>query len=153
MAKSRIKSAGNGLFASVPIQNGELIVLDPVVKIDDEDWQIIKNTRFVKMMGLRWINNQHVIPIGRIEYKLSPEDAAVFAKTKRWRYSESTGVIHISSFLLSNHSERPNAEEVIDTTNNVVGLRALRFIDAGEEIVKKYAGAPAMKTSRLSWDS
>lgn len=153
VSKSRIAGAGNGLFAATPIQSGELFVSDTVVKIDDEDWEIIKNTRFVKMMGLRWINKQHVMPVGNVKYKLSSEDAAVFAKTKMWKYSENTGVVNVSSFLLANHSERPNAEEVIDTGKNTVGLRALRFIDAGEEIVKKYLGASAMKTPRLSWDS
>lgn len=152
VATSKISGAGRGLFASRPIQSGELITIGPIVHISDSDWELIKKTKFVRMMGLQWVNNQHVIPVGNIEYRLSREDAILFAKTERWRYSRGTGIIYISPFLLANHSDSPNCEEVIDISSNTVGLRALTFIDSGEEIVKRYNRVPTAKTSTLNWD-
>lgn len=143
---SKIPKAGRGLFAAEPINSGELFVLDPVVNISDEDWENIKNTRFVRMMVLQWSGGEHVIPLGRIKYALHPEDERAFAATQRFRNG-----VYVSPFLLANHSENPNAVEVVDTTNRMIGLRALRFIEPGEEITKRYKNAPPVRRDKLEF--
>ena len=143
---STIRGAGRGLFAAEPINSGELFVLDPVINISDEDWEHIENTRFVRMMVLQWVGGEHAIPLGRIKYTLRPEDERAFSATERFKHG-----LYVSPFLLANHSERPNSVEVIDTANRMIGLRALRFIEPGEEITKQYKDAPPTNRRKLEF--
>lgn len=146
VGRSKIPKAGRGLFAAEPISSGDIFVLDPVITISDRDWEKIKNTTFVRMMKLQWVGGEHAIPVGNISYELRPEDRDAFASTERF----SRGV-YASPFLLANHSENPNSEEVIDTANRMIGLRALRFIEPGEEITKKYKNAPPVRRNTLQF--
>ena len=109
--------------------------------ISPEDWEKIKNTKFARMMGLQWTRGRHALPIGNIDYSqyLKPEDREKFSQTKLGAN------IRVSPFLLVNHGTVPNAEEIYDTDGDKVGLRALRFIEPGEEILKKYSGHPDTK--------
>lgn len=147
VSKSKIPNAGNGLFATEDIPAGALIHLGPVVTISDSDWEKIKDTVFVKRMGLRWKNNERVLPVGNIEYKLSDSDIPKFRSTDRFKNG-----VFVSPFLLVNHSDNPNSEQVIDTLHRMVGLRAIKFIERGEEITKRYDGVAPKQMTSLSFD-
>lgn len=146
-ATSKIPGAGQGLFASRPINSGELFVMSPLYIMSEQEWDTIKNTRFAKMMGLQWINKQHAIPLGDIQYKLNSADSEEFSKISRFKNG-----LWVSPFLLVNHSENPNSQEVFYTSNNMVGLRAVKFIDSGTEITKKYPDTAPIIKPTLDFD-
>lgn len=142
IGQSTIRGAGRGIFATEPIKAGDTIILSPLKIISSEDWEKIKNTKFARMMGLQWTNGRHALPMGEIDYTpyLTPNDRAAFQQTAL------SDRLTVSPFLLANHSTVPNAEEFYDLDGQKVGLRALRFIDPDEEILKKYRGDPNMKS-------
>jgi SET domain-containing protein len=121
--------------------------LGPVVAISESDWNKIKDTIFVKRMGLKWKNNEKVLPVGNIEYKLPDSDIPKFRSTDRFKNG-----VFVSPFLLVNHSDTPNSEQVIDTVHRIVGLRAIKFIERGEEITKRYDGVAPKQTTSLRFD-
>jgi SET domain-containing protein len=147
VSKSKIPNAGNGLFATENIPAGTLFVINPIITISESDWNKIKDTVFVKRMRLSWTNNEKVLPVGNIEYKLSPEDIPVFRSTDRFKNG-----VFVSPFLLVNHSDDPNSEQVIDVAHRMVGLRAVKFIEQGEEITKRYDGFVSKKSASLDFD-
>ncbi|MGA1049385.1 MAG: SET domain-containing protein-lysine N-methyltransferase [Minisyncoccia bacterium] len=138
---------GRGLFAGESISAGTIIALDPIVFIDDRDWDLIKNTRLVKMYGLQWHDDKHAIPTGDIKYNATPEEQRIFEQTKIFRKG-----VYVSPFLLVNHSDNPNCEEIIDKENQHVGIRAIKFIEAGQEILKRYNYVTRKPKQELEFD-
>ena len=139
---SQIRGAGRGLFTDRPIEPGQVILLSDIESISPSDWELIKNTRFRRQMGLTWRGGERVWFPGPFPYQLHPDDREAFASTDRWRRGVS-----VSGFSMANHSDRPNSEIIIDFHGRRVGLRAIRFIEPGEEIVKRYEGV-APKSSK-----
>lgn len=138
---------GRGLFAGESISAGTIITLDSIVFIDDRDWELIKNTRLVKMYGLQWYDGKHAIPTGNIKYNATPEEQRIFEQTKIFRKGA-----YVSPFLLTNHSDNPNCEEIIDKENKRLGLRAVKFIEAGQEILKRYRNVISKSKQALEFD-
>jgi SET domain-containing protein len=137
---------GRGLFAGETIPAGTVLFMDPLTMISDHDWELIKNTRFVKMYGLKWVGDTHAIPLGDIPYVPSSEEQRIFEKTQLFKNGVS-----LSSFLLVNHSDRPNSEEIIDIPNKLVGIKTLATIEPDQEIFKRYAGAKSSTPKKLEF--
>lgn len=143
---SKIRGAGRGLFTDRPIEAGQIILLSDIEPISPSDWEKIKNTRFRRQMGLTWKNGERVWFPGPFPYRLHPDDREAFASTDRW----SRGV-SVSGFSMANHSDRPNSEAIIDFSGRRVGLRAITFIEPGEEIVKRYEGVSPKSSKPLDF--
>lgn len=143
---SKIRGAGRGLFTDQPIEAGQIILLTDIEPISPDDWEKIKNTRFRRQMGLTWRDGERVWFPGPFSYRLHPDDREAFASTDRWRRGVS-----VSGFSMANHSDRPNSEAIIDYPGRRVGLRALTFIEPGEEIVKRYEGVSPKSSKPLDF--
>lgn len=148
VAPSKITGAGRGLFAASPISAGKIILLTDIEPISPNDWEKIKNTRFRRKMGLTWQGGEHVFFPGPFRYRLDPDDVRAFASTDRWKDDVS-----VSGFSMANHSDQPNSEAIIDIPGRRVGLRALRFIDADEEILKRYEGVSPKAPKSLDFSN
>ena len=143
---SKIRGAGRGLFTDQPIEAGQIILLTDIEPISPDDWEKIKNTRFRRQMGLTWKNGERVWFPGPFLYRLHPDDREAFASTDRWRRGVS-----VSGFSMANHGDRPNSEAIIDFPGRRVGLRALTFIEPGEEILKRYEGVSPKSSKPLDF--
>lgn len=123
---------GNGLFATKPIKAGEVITRSKFVPIDNQDWNLIKNTTPVKLYGFK-LGDQHALLPGPFKFQFKdPKEKALWNKTKFKDLS-------LSGFMFINGADLPdevNSEEKF--SGKTAEMIATRDIQPGEEIIKQY---------------
>ena len=129
---------GNGLFATQLIKKGEKFIDSPSIMMSEEDWQKVKNTEPSKLYGFRYYN-EHSVPFGPIPFKFNnPKDKKAWAATDICKKHCPNG-LSLSGFMFINDDQNdPNAEEDIPDDGSSIGMVALKDIQPGEEILKKY---------------
>ncbi|CAB4163903.1 SET domain containing protein [uncultured Caudovirales phage] len=129
---------GNGLFATQLIKKGEKFIESPSITMSDDDWQKVKNTEPSKLYGFI-ADDEHAVPFGPILFKFNnPKDKAAWASTEICKKHCPNG-LSLSGFMFINDDQKsPNAEEDFPDNGSSVGMIALRDINPGEEITKKY---------------
>lgn len=141
--KVEVKSAGhkgNGLFTTVDIKKDEMVLMSKVTIMTDEDWDMIKDTAPVKLYGFRW-DDEHAIPLGRWKFNFKNiKDRLLWKKTNFYKQYCHDG-LRLSGFLFVNDIDTnttANVEEVFNIPKNIIGIKAIRDIKAGEELIKEY---------------
>ena len=138
-----VKSAGrkgNGLFAKVDIKAGEMILEAKVNIMDDDDWNVIKDTKPVELYGFVWLG-QHGIPLGKWTFDFKkPGEEKLWLQTKFCK-QHCKGQLRLSGFLYINDIDehtQENSKEVFNVEQKLIGMKAIKDIKAGEEIIKEY---------------
>lgn len=131
---------GNGLFTDINVKQGELILLSKVYMMSDQDWELIKDTEPVKLYGFRW-NDEYGIPLGKWKFDFTNlKDKFLWKKTEFYKNNCPNG-LRLSGFLYVNDIDvhtTANVKEVFNVPKNIVGIKAIRDIQAGEELIKEY---------------
>jgi len=131
---------GKGLFAAVDIPKGDIVLLAKVTIMNNKDWELVKDTAPVKLYGFRWMD-QHGIPLGKWKFDFKNiKDRLLWKKTDFYKqYCQDE--LRLSGFLFVNDIDvdtTANVEEVFNTLKDIIGIKAIRDIQAGEELIKEY---------------
>ena len=142
-AKVKVQSTehkGNGLFAVVDIMKDEVILLAKVTFMDDADWDIVKNTEPVKLYRFAW-EDKHAIPLGRWKFDFKNIQDRILWKSTEFYKEHCQGGLRLSGFLFVNDIDTDttaNVTEFFEVDDNIIGIRAIRDISSGEELIKEY---------------
>ena len=105
-----------------------------------EDWQLIKDTAPVKLYGFKW-EDQRAIPLGRWKFDfINFKDEILWEKTNFFK-KYCGDALKLSGFLFVNDIDTEhtaNSEEFFDVPKKIIGMKAIKDIPAGEEIIKEY---------------
>ena len=128
-----VKDAGDkgmGVFATQEIKKDvNFLTTPPVTKISDEDWEILKQTRFPKFYGFKWGEDRAAFLGNELPNWLTQEEKELVGKTVL------RNGLHPWNFVNDGGNDA-NASEKFES--NVSIMTALRDIQPGDEITKGY---------------
>jgi hypothetical protein len=123
-------SKGKGVFATREIKKGvEFLTTPSATTISDEDWKILKQTRFPEVYGFKWGNGHSAFLGDELPNWMTPEEKKLVGQTVL------RNGLHPWNFVNDGGNDA-NASEKFES--NVSIMTALRDIQPDEEITKGY---------------